>query len=874
MSGGSNIRAIGPDDAGSEPVTSEVETAGIETDIGDHTAFEEEWDEDPEPDVRMRWLAPALALGAAAAWTAAFVWIFREPMLAGAPPAQWLTWMAQWAVPVLLVAVLWLLATRNSTHEARRFGDVAHLLSHESRALETRLVTINRELSLAREFLASQSRELDTLGRVATERLSTHADRLQGLVQDNGQQVEVLATVSTTALTNMNKLRDDLPVIANSARDVSNQIGNAGRIAHEHVAELTRGFERLNEFGQASERQVGTLESRIEEALTVFGEQLDRLELLTAERFDALRTKSETFRTELDGREVETLAALRRRADSLAAELRTTHESLASEEEEALVSLRARLGGLRDEAKIIGNAVREGEEAALDTWAEQIEAMKQRLNEAIEVIKGVDDNALASANQKLAALKVEAEAVDRGIAERDQRLQERIAERQAILAEAEREYTDALASRLAEIDAAIAERREAHIAQTDELARKGEAVTERLVQLRAEVEAIAHHGGETEQVLAQSLERLETKLAESRATLHGTDEAVASLTEASVRLLELLQASAQHSREDLPLAIGEAEGRLASVEERAGDLKLVLDEANVTSARLSDYVAGARDTGRETIADVEVLHERFAQANEAHVAQVGELRAVIAGLEEDSTAVAEKARADLRDAIEALETAARSARAAIGESASESIRELAERVGTETSQALDEVMREKAEQSIGQLEKAAAKASDASRQAAIQLRDQLAKVDELAANLETRVVQARERAEEQVDNDFARRMALITESLNSNAIDIAKALSTEVTDTAWASYLRGDRGIFTRRAVRLLDRAEARDIAGLYSNEPDFQENVNRYVADFEGMLRTMLSTRDGNALGVTLLSSDMGKLYVALAQAIKRLRE
>ena len=31
---------------------------------------------------------------------------------------------------------------------------------------------------------------------------------------------------------------------------------------------------------------------------------------------------------------------------------------------------------------------------------------------------------------------------------------------------------------------------------------------------------------------------------------------------------------------------------------------------------------------------------------------------------------------------------------------------------------------------------------------------------------------------------------------------------------------------------------------------------------------------RDGSALGVTLLSSDMGKLYVALAQAIERLRK
>jgi hypothetical protein len=38
-------------------------------------------------------------------------------------------------------------------------------------------------------------------------------------------------------------------------------------------------------------------------------------------------------------------------------------------------------------------------------------------------------------------------------------------------------------------------------------------------------------------------------------------------------------------------------------------------------------------------------------------------------------------------------------------------------------------------------------------------------------------------------------------------------------------------------------------------------------------MLRSVLSTRDGHALAVTLLSSDMGKLYVALAQAIERLR-
>jgi len=121
---------------------------------------------------------------------------------------------------------------------------------------------------------------------------------------------------------------------------------------------------------------------------------------------------------------------------------------------------------------------------------------------------------------------------------------------------------------------------------------------------------------------------------------------------------------------------------------------------------------------------------------------------------------------------------------------------------------------------------------------------------------------------------LSRHVTLLTESLKSTAIDVTKILSNEVTDTAWAAYLKGDRGVFTRRAVRLLDATDAREILAYYENDADFREYVNRYIHDFEAMLRTLLGTRDGQALSVTLLSSDMGKLYVALAQAIERLRD
>ena len=94
-----------------------------------------------------------------------------------------------------------------------------------------------------------------------------------------------------------------------------------------------------------------------------------------------------------------------------------------------------------------------------------------------------------------------------------------------------------------------------------------------------------------------------------------------------------------------------------------------------------------------------------------------------------------------------------------------------------------------------------------------------------------------------------------------------------MTDTAWAAYLKGDRGVLSRRDERLLDSREAKIIAKHYADDSDFRDHVNRYVHDFEGIMRLLLSTRDGNAIGVTLLSSDIGKLYVALAQAIERLR-
>src|SRR3546814_7112304 len=57
------------------------------------------------------------------------------------------------------------------------------------------------------------------------------------------------------------------------------------------------------------------------------------------------------------------------------------------------------------------------------------------------------------------------------------------------------------------------------------------------------------------------------------------------------------------------------------------------------------------------------------------------------------------------------------------------------------------------------------------------------------------------------------------------------------------------------------------------SDLPVFRDQVNLYVHDFEAVIRRVISERDGGPMAVAMLSSDVGKLYVALAQAIERLR-
>ncbi|WP_126665531.1 hypothetical protein [Croceibacterium ferulae] len=576
----------------------------------------EEWPAlQPEDDAVARsWLPSVIAVLAVAGWTGFFLWANMPQLRAAAAPALWAGLVAQWAIVTALVVALWLVVMRSSRREALRFGGIAQMLQREATTLEQRLATVNRELSLARDFMAGQSRDLESLGRVAVDRLSSSGQKLQSLIGDNMQEVEAIGRISTHAAANMEKVRNDLPVLGAAMRDLTNRIGLAGQAAGDQVNALTEAVERLGESGDETEAEVASLRTALEGTIAELIRQSNQLAGIAEQRMAALEDRSRGFVTQLRASEGEADAA----------------------------------------------------------WNAALTGFEERMNETLQRVGRLDQQTAQEARERLAALHEEAVAVERSAAERLAQFEGERRQREVEAAEREASATIMLREQFEMLDAEIARRQQEHVAQVERLVERGEA-----------------------------------------------------------------------------LAAG---------------------------------LSAARGEGTATLAQIDLLEQRLSA---------------------------------LPAQAEAGAGAARS-----------------------------------------------------------QLAATMVEVETLAEALEQRIAAAREQALARIDNGFAAAMTAILQRLNSEAIDLTRIFAGEIEEGDWNAYLAGDHGRFTRRAVRLLDAGEAGRIAGLHDGDAAFQEAVDNYLHDFELLLREVLATRAGNPLAVTLLSSDMGKLYVALAQATERLAE
>ena len=117
----------------------------------------------------------------------------------------------------------------------------------------------------------------------------------------------------------------------------------------------------------------------------------------------------------------------------------------------------------------------------------------------------------------------------------------------------------------------------------------------------------------------------------------------------------------------------------------------------------------------------------------------------------------------------------------------------------------------------------------------------------------------------------ARANAGLVESLNTLSADIARAIDDDTFLDLWDRHRAGERAVFNRRLYTLQGQQTYEEIRRKYQRDADFRTAVDRYVEDFENLLKEVSRSDRNGVMGQSYLTSDTGKVYTLLAHASGR---
>ena len=115
------------------------------------------------------------------------------------------------------------------------------------------------------------------------------------------------------------------------------------------------------------------------------------------------------------------------------------------------------------------------------------------------------------------------------------------------------------------------------------------------------------------------------------------------------------------------------------------------------------------------------------------------------------------------------------------------------------------------------------------------------------------------------------RAARVIERLQEASVDMARLLGIRLGDSDWTAHRAGDRNVFVRAIVPQLGAETDRKMARLFEFDPEFRNEANFFCDSFEGVIARLANGRDGEAIATTMLTSDIGKIYLALATVSNR---
>lgn len=715
-------------------------------------------------------VVPALLLIAAVAWVGFALFIVSGGFVRPPAMADWPATLATIAMPLTLLAVLWVARTRSSRSEKARFANIIAALREENLTLSRSMQSLGLHLHLAdaQKQLIEQTNVIRQVGLDTAQRLSESSDRLASKASVIANANDHLSRSGDVAMQRMDGLLAGLPRIDDVAQRLAVNFREAGLVAHQQGASLEA---RLAALAEEAAKAAQTGEASAASLHDAIG---------------ALRVQAEEAETGL-------LAASAKVSDVHGAALAHVSSAAVSARNE----LTATVTALKSEMDASWRAFREG----VDASAAQLDARLAAAREAGDAI-GVELAGHGEASDALAE-RIRAHVAD--VEARLEALDVSVSASTGVIGRAIDEGRDKLSAFMDQVASGNVTAHEL-ISHAESLLLALDAVTRELDEtLPRALDRMASHGQTTQTALAQLKPMLEAS------------ELVAQSTLSHVNSVK----SALHASQEQMTSQADSQQALAA------KLRAALADADAALDRLR---AGA---------------DEFAEQGGAR------LIATFDDVRTTAQATADEARQTLgRLVTEAREIMEASA-----------------------GEAIDASFQSQIAAQLAEIEAASQRAVAAADSAAERLVQQVAAIMDRSVHVEQRVLEAEQAIAASDRDSLAKQVGLLTEGLKSTAIDVTKILSAEVSDAAWGAYLKGDRGVFARRAVKLVENSEAKEILRFYQEDDAFHAAVNQFIHDFEAILRLLIGARDGSAISVTLLSSDIGKLYVALAQAIDRLR-
>ncbi|MBW0144935.1 hypothetical protein [Sphingomicrobium clamense] len=635
-----------------------------------------------------------------------------------------------------------------------------------------------------------------------------------------------------------------------------------GRTRRRESEAFTRSVVSMKGEARALEVQLLALTQAIADGKAELTQMMSEVDRSSTERAEKLATVTASMASDArtlaaQGEKLDT-ATTRARSDMDAIlegmpQAETRANALAERLEQTGVATDSRLEAMQATIEAIGAASVEAEEkvrtaahslegrlGALQDAGGSVETLMTTSADALEEIRsGIDTQAAA-----VAALVSQAQAgIERTGADAADRLTKSIGNSDAALA-------------------ALSERITAQDASGRQMLADLESG---LAALDASYARFAEEGDQRAEAISQALAGVRERLNEIAGDHVAQTDALDGLSQRTQTVKSQVDALASQIQDRLVASLHEAEtgaGRLLAASQAAGPMADAMKDATEMAAQRIEASAATIEKARAALAD---LDENVGGSE----ARLTELRELVAATRKDADALTGETGPALVDALVRVREAASKAGERAREAIAQAIPESANQLGDATSQALQQAFEAQISQQLANVDAQAARAIEAARAASDRLSAQMISIGQTAAALEEHMTEIE--AKEDASEEFARRVAVLMESMNSAAIDVGKILAEDVDEKSWNAYLKGERGVFTRRAVKLISNADAKAIGQHWENDPEFRDGANRYIHDFEAMLRRLLATRDGDMIAVTLMSSDMGKLYAALAQAVER---